>query len=161
MGKSSKEELINAIKGVCELIMEHNERLNLKDRLLIEWCQLEDVEYSLVNEAWKWLNNIYYNEFYYYRKTWGSQTPKQWSDSKLFDLDESHEWSLLNKKIVTLRKTLVHRDRPMIFKKTKLAQYLKKRHNERQKSKTRKSPRTKNERDVSTANIPDAVEAAS
>lgn len=130
----SREQMVIEIEMMADTMRPEFDDLKIKDNHLSLPDEAVFFPKDLITEGHKWLDNVYKTEFAPVRTVRNLLSTDQWQRYKLWgSFGETQEMILLKEKQVPLRKVLVARDRPNLFKKGKQNEQLKKLHSEKGK----------------------------
>lgn len=115
----TKEETISEVIVITEALKGHFEELKIRADHLTIPENVVDLKSEDIKIALEWLRGICHNQHSALVKARKLLTPDQWKRYALWgdDFDEHQEVIILKKAQVELRKVLVSKDRPNLFKK--------------------------------------------
>lgn len=117
----SKLDLIEAIKAIESEMKWMLDKICVKPEHLTLHEEVESLPMDMLREGYKWLQGIYETKYVAWSKIRKSIPEDQWKRYELWgDGDDFQESILLKNVGVRLRELLVGRDRPDLFKKTKV-----------------------------------------
>lgn len=80
---------------------------------------------SIISEAYKWINKIYSKEYKNVLGIWTLLSPDMWQRYRLWeDFGDHRETTLLNEALQKLRRAVINKNRPDLFKKYKLKVFI-------------------------------------
>lgn len=128
MTRITKKVMLERVGVIAEEIKPFLIMLKLKEDYI---TVNQEMDTSNVKEGYEWMNNIFSNEYLDVKNIWSRHTPQAWSRfDTVLDADMP-EFKMLTSKLNILRKKLVSKKKPSLFKKVK--KYVKKRKETKQR----------------------------
>ena len=116
----SKKDLIADIARRTAAMQKLVREAYIRQAILAVEQDLEEVPYKIIHEGWKWLCDVFDNEYAEANSIYTSAPEHVWTNYKIMEAHDQQEVLMLRRALNKLRLRVISRERPLLFKSAQL-----------------------------------------